>query len=222
VAALRDKTVIFSRIALIMAMALFYLIAGRALLLFLNVNPYSLIHGIVHGDRVLRAVKRAGLAPERVVLEIRERSPARLDQVIASAAGLRQLGFQLALDDAGAGNQSLEILHDLPVDFVKIDRSVITSAVDDPEAQAYLMVIIAIARRAGAFVIAEGIESEQILAFVRHAHEMKAMSKPVIDGGQGFMLGRPGGAPTGAPPQGASIGDIAISRPVAIAGEPLR
>ena len=191
-------------------------------LLFLNVNPHSLIHGTVDGDRLLRAVKRAGLAPKRVVLEIPERSPARLDQVIASATRLRRLGFQLALDDAGAGNQSLEILRGLPVDFVKIDQSVITSAVDDPEAQAFLMAIIAFARRADAFVIAEGIESEQILAFVRHAHQMKAMSEPVIDGGQGFILGRPDAAPISAPPEGSSIGDIAVSRPAAIAGETLR
>jgi len=160
-------------------------------LLFLNLNPQSLTHSTVDGDRLVRAVRAVGLEPERIVLEITERSPARLDHVIASALRLRSLGFQLALDDVGTGNSGLEMLRDLPVDFVKIDTSVVAAAVDDPKAQAVLVAIVAFARRAGAFVIAEGIESEEILSFVRHAHEVKVLHDRVIDGGQGFLLGRP-------------------------------
>jgi EAL domain-containing protein (putative c-di-GMP-specific phosphodiesterase class I) len=186
-------------------------------LLFLNVNPQSLIHGTVDGDRLLRAVKAAGLDPERVVLEIPEGSPARLDHLIAGAKRLRQLGFQLALDDVGTGSSGLEMLRDLAVDFVKVDQSVIAAAVDDPKAQALLMAIIAFARRADAFVIAEGIESEQILSFVRHAHEMKVMNDRVIDGGQGFILGRPDPELASMPPEGPSISEITVSRAMAAA-----
>jgi diguanylate cyclase (GGDEF)-like protein len=194
----------------------------EGVLLFLNVNPQSLVHGTVDGDRLLRAVKGAGLDPKRVVLEIPERSPARLDHVIASAKRLRQLGFQLALDDVGTGNSGLEMLRDLPVDFVKIDQSVIAPAVDDPKAQALLMAIIAFARRANAFVIAEGIESERILSFVRNAHEMKVMNDRVIDGGQGFILGRPDPDLTSAPREGPSNSNITVSlATAAAAGEPL-
>lgn len=160
-------------------------------LLFLNIHPQSLTHNSLGGDRLVRAVKAVGFDPSRVVLEITERSEARLDQVIADATRLRSLGFGLALDDVGAGNAGLEMLRDLPVDFVKIDRSVIAAAVDDPQAQAVLIAIIAYARRADAFVIAEGIESEKILAFVRHAHALDVIHDPAIQGGQGFLLGRP-------------------------------
>ena len=157
--------------------------------------------------------RAVGLEPERVVLEITERSPARLDHVIASALRLRSLGFQLALDDVGTGNSGLEMLRDLPVDFVKIDTSVIAAAVDDPKAQAVLVAIIAFARRAGAFVIAEGIESEEILSFVRHAHEMNVLHDRVIDGGQGFLLGRPDQDLTSAPsPEWVTAGELELIR----------
>ena len=102
------------------------------------------------------------------MLEITERSEARLSHVVADAARLRSLGFRLALDDVGSGSAGLEMLRELPVDFVKIDNTVIAAALEDTHAQAVLLAIIAYAGRAGAYVIAEGIESEQILAFVRN------------------------------------------------------
>ena len=160
-------------------------------LLFLNINPQSLAHGELAGDRLLRTVVAAGLDPNQVVLEITERSEARLSQVVADATRLRSLGFGLALDDVGSGNAGLEMLRELPVDFVKIDNSVIAAAVEDTHAQAVLLAIIAYARRAGAYVIAEGIESEEILAFVRKAAELQNINEPPIKGGQGYLLGRP-------------------------------
>jgi diguanylate cyclase (GGDEF)-like protein len=160
-------------------------------LLFLNVNPQSLAHDTLGGDRLVRAVTAVGLDPARVVLEITERSDARLDQVVADASRLRSLGFKLALDDVGAGNAGLEMLRRLPVDFVKIDQSIIVAAVEDTQAQAVLLAIIAYAGRAEAFVIAEGIESEETLDFVRNAAELDIVRDPPIKGGQGFLLGRP-------------------------------
>ena len=85
----------------------------------------------------------AGLTPSQIVLEITERSEARLSQVVADATRLRSLGFRLALDDVGAGNAGLEMLRELPVDFVKIDRAVIAAAIDDASAQAVTLAIIA-------------------------------------------------------------------------------
>jgi diguanylate cyclase (GGDEF)-like protein len=160
-------------------------------LLFLNVHPQTLDHDALDGDRLLRAVTEAGLDPARVVLEITERSHARLARVIAGAARLREAGFRVALDDVGCGNSGLETLRQLPVDYVKIDRSIIAGAATDVSAQAVLVAIVAYARRTGALVIAEGIESEAVLTFVRHAHELDAMRDLSIEGGQGYLLGRP-------------------------------
>ena len=104
--------------------------------------------------------------------------------MVADATRLRRLGFQLALDDVGAGNAGLEMLRELPVDFVKIDRSVIVAAVDDTHAQAVLVAILAYARRADAFVIAEGIESMDILEFVRSAADLQVVGESPISGGR--------------------------------------
>jgi diguanylate cyclase (GGDEF)-like protein len=163
----------------------------HGVLLFLNVHPQSLTHGALAGDYLPRSVAAAGLTPSQIVLEITERSDARLSQVVADATRLRSLGFRLALDDVGAGNAGLEMLRALSVDFVKIDRGVIAAAIDDASAQAVTLAIIAYARRTGAYVIAEGIESEQILAFVRSAEEVDVVHGPPIRGGQGYLLGRP-------------------------------
>ena len=161
-------------------------------LLFLNVSPQSLTHGTLTGDGLqLHAVVAAGLDPAQVVLEITERSDVRLSQVIAGAIRLHRLGFRLALDDVGAGNAGLEMLRQLPVDYVKIDRSVIVAATDDTHAQAVLLAVIAYARCAQACVIAECIETEQILSFVRNARELQTIHDAPITGGQGYLLGHP-------------------------------
>jgi EAL domain-containing protein (putative c-di-GMP-specific phosphodiesterase class I) len=83
------------------------------------------------------------------------------------------------------------MLRELPVDFVKIDQSIVAAAVDDTQAQAVLVAIVAYASRAEAFVIAEGIESEDMLEFVRNAADLDIVRDPLIKGGQGFLLGRP-------------------------------
>jgi EAL domain-containing protein (putative c-di-GMP-specific phosphodiesterase class I) len=163
----------------------------EGVLIFLNVNPQSLTHGELGSDHLLRTVAAAGVEPSQIVLEITERSDARLSQVVADATRLRNLGFRLALDDVGAGNAGLEMLRELPVDFVKIDQTVIVAALEDTHAQAVLLAIIAYAGRAGAYVIAEGIESEPILDFVHHAEELHLVNGPPIKGGQGYLLGRP-------------------------------
>jgi diguanylate cyclase (GGDEF)-like protein len=86
-------------------------------LLFLNLSPQTLERDGLSGDRLLRAVRDAGLEPDRVVLEITERAQARVDQVAAEAARLQGLGFRIALDDVGVGTSGLEMLRRLDLDF---------------------------------------------------------------------------------------------------------
>jgi EAL domain-containing protein (putative c-di-GMP-specific phosphodiesterase class I) len=68
---------------------------------------------------------------------------------------------------------------------------VIAAAMQDRQAQAVLLAIVAYASRAEAFVIAEGIETEQTLQFVRNAGEIELVRDLPIRGGQGYLLGRP-------------------------------
>jgi len=173
-------------------------------LLFLNLSPASLDHALLAGDTLVAATLAAGLTPARVVLEITERSLARPGVVIREATRLRGLGFRIALDDVGAGNAGLEMLRLLPVDYLKIDRAVVAGAVTDTTTRSVLATILAFAREAGTFVIAEGIETEAMLDFVDRAGREPAGR--TVRAVQGYLLGRPSATipATGAIPQARS------------------
>jgi len=151
-------------------------------LLFLNLTPQTFVHDLLTGALLLEATVSAGLPPSRIVLEITERSIVELDEIIQKVKLLRLMGFQFALDDAGAGNAGLEMLSQLSVDFVKVDRAVVNRANTDQAAYSVLVGITAIARESHISVIAEGIENRQILALVQ---QLK------VQYGQGYLLGRP-------------------------------
>jgi EAL domain-containing protein (putative c-di-GMP-specific phosphodiesterase class I) len=101
------------------------------------------------------------------------------------------LGFTLALDDTGAGNAGLEMLSQVPVDVVKIDRGVVVKALTDRAARGVLAGIIAIARETGTYVIAEGIEDQAMLDLVRRVGGRAGSVQDGVQGVQGYLLGRP-------------------------------
>ncbi len=180
-------------------------------LLFLNVAPQSLDHDELAGDALVHAIRAAGLAPERVVLEITERSSARLQRVVDGAARLRSLGFKLALDDVGAGNAGLEMLRRMPLDFIKIDRQVIADSSNGGPARAVLLAVLSFAAETGTYVIAEGIETEAMLEHVNHPpRRLQTHRANGVQGAQGFLLGRPSTEPitdTHAPPSDHPLHD---------------
>lgn len=151
-------------------------------LLFMNVSPQTLDQEISLAPMLLNEVRAVGLSPQRVVIEITERSTGNMSAVLQQASGLRSAGFQIALDDVGAGNAGLEMLRCLTVDFVKIDRSVVAAAPDDVTANAVLSAIMAYARTTGVTVIVEGLETTRAL---QHAWTLGARFA------QGYLLGRP-------------------------------
>lgn len=163
-------------------------------LLFVNVAPQSLDGHRLDGEGLVSEVRAAGLEPERVVLEITERFDGRIDRVVSEAARLRAMGFKIALDDVGAGNSGLQMMRELELDFVKIDRMVLVRAVTDITARAVLVSVIAFARETGAFVIAEGIEDDEMLALARWPRPAEA-GWLGAQGVQGFLLGRPATLP---------------------------
>ena len=101
------------------------------------------------------------------MIEVTERFGARTTTVVRTLHRLRAQGFKLALDDVGTGNAGLEMLHALGAEFVKIDRSIVAGAPSEPNARAVLLAMAMFARQTGAFVIAEGIEDDELLRYVR-------------------------------------------------------
>jgi diguanylate cyclase (GGDEF)-like protein len=163
-------------------------------LLFVNVTPQSLDGERLAGDRLVREVQAAGLEPSRVVFEVTERFEGSVARVVSEATRLRGLGFKLALDDVGAGNSGLQMLRELELDFVKVDREVVVRGVADATARAVLVSIMAFARHTGAFVIAEGIEDSAMFALARDP-TAGAPEQPAAQGVQGYLFGRPGALP---------------------------
>jgi diguanylate cyclase (GGDEF)-like protein len=104
------------------------------------------------------------------------------DNTLGQLEELRSLGLQLAIDDFGTGYSSLSYLSRMPVDALKVDRSFIRDLPDRKDQEAIARAVIAMGRSLGLRVIAEGVETEAQLEFLRRqrCHEQ-----------QGFLCGRP-------------------------------
>jgi diguanylate cyclase (GGDEF)-like protein/PAS domain S-box-containing protein len=132
---------------------------------------------------LLAIVRETGADPRRIELEITETMVMRsLDQSIEVLQQLRAIGMRVAVDDFGIGYSSLGQLARLPANALKIDRSFVAQAVDDPTSGSITEAIIAMARRLKLRVTAEGVETRQQLEFLR-ANQCDAF--------QGFLFSRP-------------------------------
>ena len=161
-------------------------------LLFLNVDPEVFDCDPAAGQRIRQEVEAAGLSPGHVVIELTESSSDLLD--VVPVRELRDLGFHLALDDV----DDVGRLSDVRPDYVKVDRDVVCSAREGGSGRAVLAAVVAYAATSGAVVIAEGIETEELLDhLVRAARTVSKRARFV--GGQGYLLGRPDPGPWRSP-----------------------
>jgi diguanylate cyclase (GGDEF)-like protein/PAS domain S-box-containing protein len=118
-------------------------------------------------ETVLHALKRSGLAPHRLELEITETILMHDDEgVRASIHRLRTIGVRIALDDFGTGYSSLSYLHRFSFDTVKIDRSFVRETIG-PRNAAIVRAIVTLAVNLGARITAEGVETAEQLNFVK-------------------------------------------------------
>ncbi len=134
--------------------------------------------GIVRG-----ALEDAGMAPDRLCLEISE-SDLQGDTEVAVAALLRlkDVGIDLAIDDFGTGVSSLPHLRSFPVDLLKVDRSFIDGLGPDPEDSAIAAAIVSLAHNLEIEAVAEGVES------VEQVSELQALG---CDAAQGYLFAKP-------------------------------
>jgi diguanylate cyclase (GGDEF)-like protein len=155
---------------------------GLDLTVAVNLSVRNLLDpGLV--DHVALALARHGLEARSLELEITEGSamvdPRRSMQVLGALA---EMGMMLSIDDYGTGYSSLAYLQRLPVGRLKIDRSFVTSLVDDPASAAIVHSTIQLARVLRLDVVAEGVEDDATLLMLR---DMQCFAA------QGFGLGRP-------------------------------
>jgi EAL domain-containing protein (putative c-di-GMP-specific phosphodiesterase class I) len=147
-----------------------------------NLSPCSITDPSLP-DLVARTLARHGLTGRALVLEITEsgvlQDPEASRQVCAS---LRRQGILLALDDFGVGYASLAHLSALPLDLLKLDRSLLTGVGSDVEQTRFLRAVLRLGTDLGLDVVAEGVEEPEQLVGLR------AMGMPLA---QGYLLSRP-------------------------------
>jgi EAL domain-containing protein (putative c-di-GMP-specific phosphodiesterase class I) len=139
-------------------------------------DPYLL-------QTVVDILIRSKIDPLNLELEITE--SIIMDDVnaaIATMDAIKNKGIYLAIDDFGTGYSSLAYLKRFPIDVLKVDRSFINDIPKDKTDMAITSAVIAMAHKLGMKVVAEGIETQEQLEFLR---ENKC------DYGQGYLLSRP-------------------------------
>ena len=147
-----------------------------------NISPLQFRDVNLPG-RITAILRKTGLPASRLELEVTE--SVLIDNKAAAAAALkalRAIGVSVALDDFGTGYSSLSYLCDFPFARLKIDKRFIQALGTDPNANAIVAAILALANNLNLKVTAEGVETEAQLAYLRQTD---------CEHVQGFLLGKP-------------------------------
>lgn len=139
-----------------------------------------------HGETI-KLVEQSGLSPHQVVIEISEKSPFPSNDILLKALNkYRQFGFDIAIDDLGAGYSGLKQWSYLRPDIVKIDRYFIDQCDQDVMKREFLKILFELGRISNAHVIAEGIETKEEFELLRELGMIYS---------QGFFLAKPSEIP---------------------------
>jgi diguanylate cyclase (GGDEF)-like protein len=155
--------------------------------LFINASPLVLLQPEFKKGETLRLLDQYGVNPRSVIIELTEHKPADNYEIMrASAKHYRNMGFEIALDDLGAGYSGLRLWAELLPEYVKVDKHFIHGLDDDPIKLNFVRSIQSMAVSLNCNVIAEGIETEE---------EFKAIEKLGIGYAQGYYFARPTAIP---------------------------
>lgn len=134
-------------------------------------------------EYMLETVKKAGVSPNNITLEMTESSMASSYEDLAQYfASLRAAGFRIAMDDFGTGYSSLSVLKETPADIVKIDREFIKNIHNNTFDITFVKFVTEICHMQGIKVCIEGIETEEQFEILRQLP---------VDYIQGFYFGKP-------------------------------
>jgi EAL domain-containing protein (putative c-di-GMP-specific phosphodiesterase class I) len=138
-------------------------------------------------DLIRRVLRETGLAPQYLELELTESLMlANAEVTLSVVEELKSIGITLAIDDFGTGYSSFSYLKQFRVSKLKIDRSFIKDIATNPDDSAITAAIISMAKSLRLKVIAEGVENEAQMSFLR---------KHQCDEIQGYYFSRPLAAP---------------------------
>ncbi|MEQ1603316.1 MAG: EAL domain-containing protein [Pyrinomonadaceae bacterium] len=137
-------------------------------------------------DQVRKILTSTGLNPRCLKLEITESViMSNAEDAIETVSKLGKMGVRVSIDDFGTGYSSLSYLHRFPIDTLKVDRSFVSRIGSEDEYAEIIKTIITLAQNLGLEVVAEGVENEEQLEFLRQVH---------CGHGQGYYYSRPVGS----------------------------
>ncbi|UTR11205.1 EAL domain-containing protein [Evansella sp. LMS18] len=155
---------------------------GYSLRIGINISPLQFQkRGFV--EKVNEVLQDSGLEPCKLDLEITENHLLRnREESLRTLVKLKNIGIRISIDDFGTGYSSLSYLQRFPVDSLKIDRTFIKDIINNSKDQAIVTSIIQLAHNMNLRVIAEGVETSDMLTFLnaRNCNEM-----------QGFLYSKP-------------------------------
>lgn len=147
-----------------------------------NISPVQLKDPWL-AQKIVKLLVETGFPANRLEVEITESSLFKNLSLAQSIVGsLKNQGIQIALDDFGTGYSSLAHLRALPFDRIKIDRSFVSSMLDNAESAAIVSAIAGLGASLDVPITAEGIEEEEIIG------KLKALG---CTKGQGWFFGQP-------------------------------
>ena len=154
----------------------------QGILVSINISVIQLLRS-EFTTKLFETIKKLKVNPADIGLEITESVFASSYEDINRILGeLKEYGLKIALDDFGTGHSSFAHERELNINCLKIDKSFIDNLVSLPEDQAITSDIISMAHKLGHYVIAEGIEHERQLQYLKHHG---------CDKVQGYLMGRP-------------------------------
>ena len=155
--------------------------------LFINVSPSVLLQPDFKKGETLKLLDQFGIDPRFVVIELTEHQPTDDFELMCEAVThYRKMGFEIAIDDLGAGYSGLRLWSELLPEYVKIDMHFIQGIHNDPIKFNFVRSIQKIASSLNCNVIAEGIETED---------EFKVVEQLGITHAQGYYFARPTAIP---------------------------
>lgn len=129
-----------------------------------NLSPYEFENRrFVH--KLVKLLDESGLPPHHLDLEITERMTMDTEKAITILKRLKSIGVTVSMDDFGTGYSSLSYLTDLPIDRLKIDRTFVRNI--QGKGEAILPAIIRLGHNIGVKVLAEGVETEEEVAYLK-------------------------------------------------------
>ncbi len=166
--------------------------------IFINVTMGIMNDPHFVSGQTVRWLTERGFHPGQVVFELTERNSIDdFDAAKKILAHYRSQGYEIAIDDAGAGYSSLQSIVELNPDYIKIDRSLVRNADGDDMKKNMLRTFVRFAKKMNIRTVAEGIERPE---------EMRLLRAMGFDFGQGYWIGRPSERPAIEKTAGLPIG----------------